>query len=481
MRGSFVTPLLLILAGGLFLYNNLNPDVSIWRMISQNWPYLLIGWGFVRLAEILLLASQNKPLPRRGIGVGEFSFIVLLTMVGSGLFFANDMRERVRSGRVNFGNMEIFNESFEYPVTANAPCPRNARIIVENRRGNARIVGVDGDQIQVSGHNTVRSADRQQADRVAEKMKLEINTVGDQVIIRSNQENASSDARVDSELEIRVPKGVSVECRGTYGDFDVSNISGGLDVNSDNAGVRGQEIGGNVRVNLRRSDIVRLLRVKGNVDIKTTNKGEDVELDEIAGLATVDGTYTGTLDFRRIEKPFRFNSRQTDLSVDRIRGRVHTSDGDMEIEDVSGPLRLRSKSKDLRITNFTSTLDIELDRGDIEVSPGRTGFGVMNVKTSSGELVLHLPEGAKFDLDAVARRGEVDNGFGSPLRSNEEDRGGSIRGGNGGPKLKLQTDRGRLSVVKGSVLSTRSSEEEMVAPETPKAPKAPAPPSLVDR
>lgn len=481
MRGSFVTPLLLIVAGGVFLYNNLNPDVSIWRAVSQNWPYLLIVWGFIRLTEILVLASQNKPLPRRGIGGGEWSFIVLLSLVGSGLFFANDMRERVRSGRVNFGGMEIFQESYEYPVTATAPCPRNARIIIENRRGNARIVGVDSEQISVTGHNTVKSVDRLQADRVAERLKLEINTTGDQVIIRSNQENAGADSRVDSELEIRVPRGVSVECRGTYGDFDVSQITGMLEVNSDNSGVRAQEIGGNVRVNLRRSDIIRLIRVKGNVDVKTTNKGEDVELDEIGGLATVEGTYTGTLDFRRIEKPFRFNSRQTDLSIERVRGRVHTSDGDMEIEDISGPLRLRSKSKDLRITNFQSALDIELDRGDIELSPGKPGFAMMNVKTSSGELVLHLPENAKFDIDAIARRGELDNSYGSPLKTEEYERGGSIRGSNGGPKLRLQTDRGRLSIGKGGVLSTRTSEDELVSPKAPKAPKAPAPPSLVER
>ena len=41
-----------------------------------------------------------------------------------------------------------------------------------------------------------------------------------------------------SDLEVTVPKGASVECVGRFGDFDIANVAGDVDIKSDNAGVR---------------------------------------------------------------------------------------------------------------------------------------------------------------------------------------------------------------------------------------------------
>ena len=98
-------------------------------------------------------------------------------------------------------------------------------------------------------------------------------------------------------------------------------------------------------------------------------------------------------------------------------------------------------------------------------------------KTSSGAVTMHMPENAKYDLEAVTRRGDVDNLFGSPLERREEDRGGSIRGKNGGPRILLETGRGSMTVTRGGVMSSRS-DVSLVPPAPPKAPK---PPIVVER
>ena len=477
MRNSFVGPLVLIGVGILFLANNLRPDLSPWRLLIDYWPYLLILWGVVRLAEIAFLAARNQPLPKRGVSGGEWGLIIFISIVASGMWFAFDARDRIRSGRVNLRGLQIFGETFEYPVSANVACTKNPRIIVENRRGNVRLVGSDKDEINVSGHKSVMGLDKAEADRINERMKLEVVVQGDQVVIRTNQESAATDNRVDADLEVHIPKGSSVECRGTYGDFDVTQITGNFEVRSDNAGVRGQDIGGNVRIDLRRSDVVRLTRVKGNVDIKGS-RADDIELDEIVGQAVVEGQFSGNIDFRRIDKGLRFVSERTNLTIEGLKGRAHLSDGDLEVEDILGPMKLRSRSKDVRITGFASPLDIELDRGDIELSPGSSTLATIVAKTSSGAVTMHLPENAKYDLDAITRRGEVDNLFGSPLDRREDDRGGSIRGNNGGPKISLETGRGSMTVTRGGVMSSRM---DMSMPKPPKAPEAPKPPTVVER
>lgn len=476
MRGTVITPLILIAIGGLLLLNNLNPEISIWSLIVRYWPYLLIVWGALRAAEILIQFTRQKPLPTRGISGGEWALIVFFTLSGSAFLFGTDMRDRIRSGRLAMRGLQIFGESYDYPFSGSLDAPANARIIVENRRGNVRIVGSGTNKIDVSGHYSIRALDRPAADLIHKRMNLELSNQGAQFVIRTNQEKADLDSSVDADMEIQVPMGVSVECRGVYGDFDVSQISGDLEVKSDNAGVRGQDIGGKARIDLNRSDIVRLVRVKGAVDIKGRRAG-DVELDEISGPVSVDGAFDD-LDFRRLLAGLRFTSNQTDLQVAKILGRLHTSGGEMDGDDLSGPFRLRSKSKDLRLSNFDGPLDIDLNRGDIELAPGRPAFAMMNAKTSGGDVTLHLPENAKYDLLARTEKGEVENDFGMPLRREEYDRGGSITGSNGGPKLILETRRGAIRVQRGGLLSSSRPGRVSTLPPVPPVPPAPKLPKI---
>jgi DUF4097 and DUF4098 domain-containing protein YvlB len=94
-----------------------------------------------------------------------------------------------------------------------------------------------------------------------------------------------------------------VETRGRYGDFDISDIAGEVKVSSDNAGVRLQNIGGEVRVDLRRSDIVRAVNVKKSVEVSVKGRGEDLELEGIEGPVVVNGTSPATCSFASWRTP----------------------------------------------------------------------------------------------------------------------------------------------------------------------------------
>ncbi len=480
MRGTVVTPLLLIAGGAVLLLNNLNPDISIWRLLVRNWPYLLILWGALRAAEILLQYSRQKPLPARGISGGEWFLVIFLTLSGSAFLFGTDIRDRIRGGRVGMRGLQIFGENFDYPVQGSIACPANAKIIVENRRGNVRLVGGSTDKVQVNGHYSIRSLDRVGADKAHSRLNLDLVSQGDQIIVRTNQERADLDSTgVDADLEIQVPKGVSVECRGVFGDWDVSQIAGDLEVKSDNAGVRGQDIGGKARVSLDRSDVVRFVRVKGNIEVRGSRAG-DLEIEEAGGMVSVDGSFD-SLDFRRVTAGLKFTSSATDLQVDKVVGRLSVSGGDLDGEDISGAFRLRSRSKDLRLSNFDGPLDIDLNRGDIELAPGRPSFGTMSVKTSGGEVTLFLPDGAKYDLMARTAKGEVENDFGAALRREAFDRGGSIQGSNGGPRVQIETRRGTIRVGRGSVItSNRDGSAKPLAP-VPPLPPLPKVPGAVEQ
>ena len=470
-RASLVGPLVLIAIGILFLLHNLWPELAVLSTVAEWWPAALIVWGFLRVVELTRWKAEGRPLPRNGLSGGEWTFVVFLCLIGPAMFTANKYRDRWPIG-LHLGGLEMLGESFDYPqpeAVLNA-AGKAPRVLVENLRGNARIVGAGDEIVKAGGRLSVRSFQQAEADKVNQDCKLEIVRQGDLIVIRTNQDRAPSSTKVSSELEITVPRGSTVEARGRYGDFEIIDIDGSVSVDSDNAGVRVNNAGGTVKVATRNSDVIRVTNAKGNVDI--SGRGQDVELEGIAGQATVSGSYRGEMTFRNLAKPVRVEDQRTEFRCERIPGTVSISRGDFGGNDVIGPVIVRGQSKDVELSNFTDALEVSVDRGDIDLRPGRLPVAKMDVKTRSGNITLGLPVGAKFAIEATTDQGEADNSYGEPLRQDRSGKSARIEGtaGAGGPVLRLHTDRGTVHVHKGG--------EGMDALPPPAPPVPPAPPKV---
>jgi DUF4097 and DUF4098 domain-containing protein YvlB len=472
-----VAPLILILIGVAFLMNNLYPEMSLIRMLAQYWPFLLIGWGVLRLIELLFWAGQRKPLPASGISGGEWTLIVFIALFGSGAFFATH-REKWPDGiNVRLRGLEVFGEPFDYAIPDKAvPAGdgKNLRVVIEAFRGNARITGSKTvSEVRLTGRKTVRAMDKSEADRASDALRWEVVRQGDAIFIRPSgmQPNSSSDVMLVSDLDITVPQDVRIEAHGRRGDFDITDINGDVDINSDNAGVRVQNIGGNVRVELRASDVVRAIQVKGDVEIR--GSGNDMELESIGGQVTVGGNYSGDLQFRTIAKPVKFEgglkSRGTEWRIESCPGQVRMSRGNISMENVVGPVMVRAKTKDVQVSQFTQALDLQVDRGDLEIRPSVAPMPRVTAVTKSGNVELTLPENAKFTIRASAEKGEIENDFSGLPAVQDEDRGAVLNGSVGaGPEVAVRTERGTVRVRKGGAA-------EASAPVPPRAPRRPIP------
>jgi DUF4097 and DUF4098 domain-containing protein YvlB len=291
------------------------------------------------------------------------------------------------------------------------------------------------------------------------------------VLIRAHQEGDRDKSFVATDLDITVPKGARIQGRGRRGDFDVTGVNGDVEIESDNAGVRLQNIGGSVRVELKASDIVRASAVRGSLEIKGT--GQDIDLEDIQGQVTVSGNYFGELQFRNIPKPVRFEggirSRTSEFQVASCPGMIRMGRGNLTMEDVKGPVTINARSKDVQLFNFSDSLDLRVERGDVELRPGGAPLAKIDVATNSGNIELALPENAKFALRATAENGDVENEFGDALKLDQSGEGkhrsATLVGSTGaGPQLVLRSERGSVRVRKSSPL------------EAPKSPPPPAPP-----
>jgi hypothetical protein len=473
-RGSVIAPLILIVIGALFLLKNFWPEIPLADFIAKYWPLVLIIWGGLRLVEILMAAIMNKPIPRNGVSGGEWILVFLICIVGGTLYTARHYTAWFPAGRVWREMARNMGESYDFTLAAvDKPCAKNCRVLIENFRGNAKITGGSELSVKASGRQSIRAFQQVDAENANKQTTLELVQQGDQVIVRTNQDRVTDRSQVTADLEITVPMGSSIEARGRLGDFDIQNITGAVDINSDNAGVRLENIGGDVRIDLRRSDIIRATDVKGTVDLK--GRGQDVELQNIAGQVTVGGTYTGQIQLRNLEKPLRYEDPQVTLSLEKLPGQVHMALGELTASNMIGPVRVNARSRDIQLSDFTQSLDLTLERGDIELRPGKS-VPKIEVHTRSGDVDLALLAGTKFDLKASTDRGEVHNDFGSPLTVDEGNRGATIVGATGGspqPVLRLETGRGAVTVRKATAGEDVTFPNLPTPPNPPNAPKAP--------
>ena len=266
---------------------------------------------------------------------------------------------------------------------------------------------------------------------------------------------------VTTDLDISVPKGASIEATGTRGDFDISSITGDVDITSENAGARLQDIDGNVKIDTRRSDLVRCTDVKGTVDLR--GHGADVELNKIAGQVTVSGDYSGTVSLRELAKPVRVENMRTQLEAQQIPGEIRLDRGSLSVQNVVGPMKLTTQSTDVSMDGFSNGIELTVEKGDIDLRPGRLPLGKMTVHTRSGNIELALPESATFALTASTDHGEIDNEFGEALKEQTQGRGARLEGTVGsGPDVNLVTDRGTITVRKSGSDTTPAKVADLI-------------------
>jgi len=165
---------------------------------------------------------------------------------------------------------------------------------------------------------------------------------------------------------------------------------------------------------------------------------------------TISGDFNGTQEFKNLAKPLHFEgTRNTDLTLQAVPGRVSMTLGDFEAKDVVGPVRLVTRSRDIRMEQFTNSLELDTQRGDIELNPGKTPLAAMDVRSGAGKIELLIPEKASFSLEATAQRGDAINDYGAPISKEEGSRSATLRGRVGdGPTIKINSQRGWISIRK---------------------------------
>jgi hypothetical protein len=81
-----------------------------------------------------------------------------------------------------------------------------------------------------------------------------------------------------------------------------------------------------------------------------------------------------------------------------------------------------SRARDIKLEQFTHSVEVETERGDIEITPGKLPLAAIEARSGSGKIELLLPEKASFQLDATAEKGDAVNDFGPQILKQSEGR-----------------------------------------------------------
>lgn len=458
---------MLLLIGAFFLWHNLHPEAPLFDILGQYWPFILIGWGVLRLIEVLFSSDDGW---RGSFTGGEVVLVVLLCIAGASIFQA-----RQYGIRFNTGGLQWFGEQYDYPVSATSPAASLKRITFENPRGNIKVTGGDVQEVTVTGHKYIRAYNRTDADKTNGTTPLELVPQGDMLLVRANQDRSPDNQRVSDDLEVTVPRAWSVEAHGgNSGDFEIDDIAGAVDLASSHGDVRLSKIGGDARIDVGRSSVIRAIDIKGKVELQ--GHGSDVELENISGQVTINGAYDGTLEFKNLAKPLQFEgARNTQLNVQAVPGQISMDRGEFSGSGLVGPVKLVTSARDIHMQKFTQSLELETEHGDIELQPG-SPVPAIEARSGFGNVVLVLPDKAAFRLDATADKGDAVNDYGPAISKEVDRRTNTLKGSVGdGPAVHLTAHRGSIEVRKEG---TAPSGDDIPAP--PKPPKAPSVKDLKD-
>jgi DUF4097 and DUF4098 domain-containing protein YvlB len=444
MRPRSITgPLILVVIGVLFLLNNLGHDIPFWSYLSDYWPFLLIGIGIIRLAEVLFHFSRGSTLPLRS-GGGAYVFWTLVILAAVTIWGGAN---GIHLGRIGTpGSVSILGSVFDYGVTAGSSTDGVTRLVLDNINGDLTVHGDDSAEVKVTGHKTVRAFSHSDADRADKETTVHLERQGDSLVLRADEPMHSGMLSISTDLDIVVPKGLNVEARGR-GDLNIEDIAGTVGVTDSRGDVRLNNIGKDVRVEAARGGLVRAAGVKGTVDLQ--GRGGDLQLEDVAGQVTINGEFSGTLEFRGLAKPIHFESSHSDFRAEQVPGSITMDLGNLKMDNVVGPVKFCSGNRDIDATDVTNSIELNVDRGDIQIAQSKAPLPKMDVHTRNGDITLTVPDKAGFDLDATTGAGEGDNEFGEPLSNHSDGRSAYIKGKVGsGPALVLATDRGNLTVKK---------------------------------
>jgi|SRR5579863_82535 len=461
---SLAGPFVLIVLGALFLLGNLHllSWARMWHLFANYWGALLIVWGVIKLVEHQRARREGTRAP--AIGAGGIFLLVLIVVFGliaSQLERVNwsGLRDQMNLDDNDFSDM--FADAYNFDDHLEQDFPAGASLKVIDNHGAVSVHAADDNKLTVVVRKRVKAESQSDADKFNGQTKPAITAIGGLLTLDARVEGAG-DHPVEADLDISVPRKVAVSIISRRGDVKVDGRDGNVDISAQHSDTSVEDVAGNVKVSQEKGS-VRVEQVTG--DVHVDGRMNEVSVADVKGSAQLDGEFQESIKVARVTKTVLFKSSRTDMEFSRLDGSLDLDSDELHAEEITGPLHLNTKSKNIKLEDVTGDVRVQDDNGTIEV--GMRTVGNVQIDSRNGDVTLSLPDKANFRLDARTHDGEIQSDFPELKVDNQEHEAranGSL--GNAASHIVINNENDNIEIRKASARPP--------APPVPPSPGKPA-------
>lgn len=244
-------------------------------------------------------------------------------------------------------NANTVHETFRKNISFNP----GGFLSLENTNGSVEVVSWDKNEIEIVAYKEVRAGDRSTAEKLMEKIEIDIRESENEIIIKTHFPKSSSSNglfgwlfgkggnSISVEYEIKVPENIDLNLHTTNGGVIVDNIEGRLRLETTNGKIRGRNINGLARCHTTNGSI-RMeftdIPADEKLSFKTTNGSIKLYLPENFGGEAELKTTNG-----RIDSDFSLSDGRK-KSKKRYYGKINDGDNVLICSTTNGSIYLYS-------------------------------------------------------------------------------------------------------------------------------------------
>ena len=284
--------------------------------------------------------------------------------------------------------------------TASAVDMKSSKTLrIETRSADVHLIQSPDDTLRVIAYRRVEAGSDRAAESLLSQIKVTMERQADRLVLRVREpERGRTRVNVEAgpwsyrrsielELSVAVPARVLVECETSRGDIDAVGLAQPVEMVATTGDIELSQLTGPVRVQTTSGDVT--LRDLGQGASVRVTAG-DVDAVEVRGMLVIRAT-------------------SGDVSAQELHGgtRLETSTSPVEVHGVEGTVMVSTSAGEVDVSAAAAdSCVIETASGDISAALVRAPR-VVQVRSSSGSVMIHLPPGAGGALDLQTATGSI--------------------------------------------------------------------------
>jgi len=151
-----------------------------------------------------------------------------------------------------------------------APLEPGSTFAAQTHNGSITITGADVTDCNLTATIIARSATEEGAKKLAERIKITLEPVGDRLIVRIEKPAFMMNQSVTVNLNVTVPNQTSLELTTHNGAVEITNIAGQTNATTHNGRVTASHISGNAALKTHNGSIT-CKQISGDMNLRTHN------------------------------------------------------------------------------------------------------------------------------------------------------------------------------------------------------------------